>query len=235
MTEHSVTDYLTDRLPNWHEQLQFAEELNECMLAGCTGYIYWYMRAHWAFVGTGESKYGTANKKNTLLPRAYIMAHFAKHVTGSTRLTTSRDMTSGQEAAQEYSAYIKGDSLIVMAIDTTKTAYDLKIRLPYAVKSGEHLVSTGNETANLCQVQPITIEEPSTMVTVNMPARSLNTYIFMIQREDTGIEDVKAEGQMAKREGVYDFSGRRIASSKTVNGNLPAGIYIHDGKKVLIR
>ncbi|MBQ4294069.1 MAG: endo-1,4-beta-xylanase xyn5A, partial [Prevotella sp.] len=69
MTEHSVTDNI-DHLPNWHEQLLFAEELNECMLAGCTGYIYWYMRAHWAFVGTGESKYNPGNTKNTLLPRA---------------------------------------------------------------------------------------------------------------------------------------------------------------------
>ena len=37
MTEHSVTDNI-DHLPNWHENLIFAEELNECMLAGCTGY-----------------------------------------------------------------------------------------------------------------------------------------------------------------------------------------------------
>ena len=33
MTEHSVTDNI-NRLPNWHEQLLFAEELNECMLSG---------------------------------------------------------------------------------------------------------------------------------------------------------------------------------------------------------
>ena len=72
MTEHSVSDNL-NRLPDWHEQLIFAEELNECMLAGCTGYIYWYMRAHWAFVGTGETKYNPGNAKNTLLPRAYVM------------------------------------------------------------------------------------------------------------------------------------------------------------------
>ena len=32
MTEHSSTDNIGDRLPNWHEQLLFAEELNECML-----------------------------------------------------------------------------------------------------------------------------------------------------------------------------------------------------------
>ena len=55
MTEHSVSDYLEDRLPNWDEQIDFAQEINECMEAGCSGYIYWYMRAHWAFVGTGET------------------------------------------------------------------------------------------------------------------------------------------------------------------------------------
>lgn len=231
MTEHSVTDYLKDRLPNWHEQLLFAEELNECMLAGCTGYIYWYMRAHWAFIGTGESKYGTANKKNTLLPRAYIIAHFAKHVTGSTRLTTSRDMTSGQEAPQEYSAYIKGDSLIVMAIDTTKVTYDLKLRLPYPVKSGVQIVSTGNETTNLRQEKAIAIDEPSTTVTVEMPGRSLNTYIFMIQREeDTGIEEqtLSPLPNNQRKGGVFSLAGQRVNS-------LQKGIYIVDGKKVIVR
>ena len=231
MTEHSVTDYLKDRLPNWHEQLLFAEELNECMLAGCTGYIYWYMRAHWAFIGTGESKYGTANKKNTLLPRAYIIAHFAKHVTGSTRLTTSRDMTSGQEAPQEYSAYIKGDSLIVMAIDTTKVTYDLKLRLPYPVKSGVQIVSTGNETTNLCQEKAIAIDEPSTTVTVEMSGRSLNTYIFMIQREeDTGIEEqtLSPLPNNQRKEGVFSLAGQRVNS-------LQKGIYIVDGKKVWMK
>ncbi|MBR4591265.1 MAG: endo-1,4-beta-xylanase xyn5A, partial [Bacteroidaceae bacterium] len=129
MTEHSVTDNI-NRLPNWHEQLLFAEELNECMLSGCTGYIYWYMRAHWGFVGTGESKYNPGNTKNTLLPRAYVMSHFSKHVTGSTRLGTGCSVTTGTNSAFETSAYIKGDSIIVMAIDTTSTPYDLKIKLP---------------------------------------------------------------------------------------------------------
>ena len=209
MTEHSVSSS-DERLPNWHEQLIFAEELNECMLAGCTGYIYWYMRAHWAFVSTGESKYGDANKtKNRLLPRAYVMSHFSKHVTGSTRLTTSRDKTSGEGAALEYSAYIKGDSLIVMAIDTTKTAHDLKITLPYPVTSGTHLLSTGNETANLCQETPIAIEEPTKTITVEMPARSLNTYIFIIDQDGTAIKEVR-EKAAASSPAYYDLQGRRL-------------------------
>jgi glucuronoarabinoxylan endo-1,4-beta-xylanase len=219
MTEHSTTDNI-DHLPNWHEQLIFAEELNECMLAGCTGYIYWYMRAHWAFVGTGESwtyevngvkKTASSpdNKKNKLLPRAYVISHFAKHVTGSTRLVTSKDKSSGEGASQEYSAYIKGDSLIVMAIDTTKNAVDVKITLPYAVKSGTHLLSTGNELENLCQESPIAIEKPTTVVTVPMPARSLNTYIFMIDRGSAAIEDVKSRAATG-RPVYYDLHGRRL-------------------------
>jgi len=234
MTEHSSTDNI-QKLPNWHEQLLFAEELNECMLAGCTGYIYWYMRAHWAFVGTGESKYDVGTMKNTknkLLPRAFIISHFAKHVTGSTRLTTSRDMTSGAEAAQEYSAYIKGDSLIVMAIDTTKTAYNLRLRLPYDVVSGVHLVSTGNETENLCQEQPIVIEEPSRDVVVEMPARSLNTYIFMLYHEDTGIEELASSQSSSQGKGaIFNLAGQRFSP----NGVRGAGIYIQDGKKVMVR
>ena len=225
MTEHSVTDNI-DRLPNWHEQLIFAEELNECLLAGCTGYIYWYMRAHWSFVGTGESKYNPGNTKNTLLPRAYVMSHFSKHVTGSTRLKTSRDKTSGEGAAIENSAFIKGDSLIVMAIDTTETAHELVLTLPYPVKSGTHLLSTGNDTQHLCQTSDIDIDAPATQVTVAMPARSLNTYIFLIDRADAvPAPTVPDEHNDAP---FYDLSGRPVA-------NPVHGIYIRDGRKVFIQ
>lgn len=222
MTEHSVTDNI-NRLPNWHEQLIFAEELNECMLAGCTGYIYWYMRAHWAFVGTGESKYNPGNTKNTLLPRAYVMSHFSKHVTGSTRLKTSRDKSQGEGATLEHSAYIKGDSLIVMAIDTIETSYDLKLELPYPVKSGKHVLSTGNASQELCQESEITIDEPANVVTVSLPGRSLNTYIFMIDQASVAIEEVKQKDDDGPKT-YYDLQGRRqdnprgICVERSANG-----------------
>ncbi|MBP5771511.1 MAG: endo-1,4-beta-xylanase xyn5A [Bacteroidaceae bacterium] len=216
MTEHSVTDNI-DRLPNWHEQLIFAEELNECMLAGCTGYIYWYMRAHWAFVGTGEAKYNPGNTKNRLLPRAYVMSHFSKHVTGSTRLEARASVSTGTNSFFETSAYIKGDSLIVMAIDTTQNEYDLVLRLPFKVKSGTHLLSTGNETSKLCQSTPIDIDEPVQRLTVSMPARSLNTYIFMIDRGETDVEAPQIAHGVANGS-FFDLQGRRMVK--------PRGLYI---------
>ena len=208
MTEHSVTDNI-DHLPNWNEQLTFAQELNECMLAGCTGYIYWYMRAHWAFVGTGETKYNPGNTKNTLLPRAYVMSHFSKHVTGSTRLDTKASFTTSTNSDLETSAYIKGDSIIVMAINATTTNHNLKIKLPFYVKSGTHLLSTGNETENLCQEQPIDISEPVNEVTASMPAGSLSTYLFIIDPDAADISDLtQTEDDGPKT--YYDLQGRRL-------------------------
>lgn len=216
MTEHSAHDNIK-RLPTWHENLLFAEELNECMLAGCTGYIYWYLRAHWAFCGTGLSVEGVTipgNDKDVLLPRAFVMSHFSKYVTGSTRLTTDRDMTSGSEADKEYSAYIKGDSLIVMAIDTTaSTNPNLKLVLPYNVKSGTHILSTGNETSQLCQKSDITIEESTNEVIVNKPARSLNTYIFIIDNPSTAIQEIETQEENYDDDDAktyYDLQGRRL-------------------------
>lgn len=220
MTEHSVSDNI-NRLPNWHEQLLFAEELNECMLAGCNAYIYWYMRAHWAFVGTGESQYNPGNTKNTLLPRAYVMSHFSKYVTGSTRLSATamlnyKNIPETTNSYFETSAYIKGDSIIVMAIDTTSTAYDLKIKLPYKVKSGVHVLSKSNES--LCKETAITIDTPVKTVTVSLPGRSLNTYIFMIDRDETVISAPQKDSTEPE---YFDLHGRSIPA--------PSGLCIEKG------
>ena len=224
MTEHSVTDN-TGALPTWSDNLIFAEELNECMLAGCTGYIYWYLRAHWAFCGTGETQYGAANKKDELLPRAFVMSHFSKNVTGSTRLETSKDASAGrtrEEILQEeqFSAYIKGDSIIVMAINARDDTRGLKITLPYNVKSGTLWLSTGNESENLCQKSALDIAESTNSYLYEMPAKSLSTFIFMIDQGSTAIEEVKQTNVDGPKT-YYDLQGRRLTD--------PRGLCIEKG------
>ena len=214
MTEHSVSDNIGDRLPNWQEQLEFAQAVNECLQAGCTGYIYWYMRAHWSFISTGESKYGDANRtKNRLLPRAYVLSHFSKHVTGSTLLESTCSYGLTTNAAVETSAFIKGDSLIVMAINTLNTDRDFIINLPFNVKSCELLLSWGNTSDELCQKYPIDIEEPVQKVTVEMPAQSLATYIFKLEDSSTAISELKQTDHSGKVS-YYDLQGRRLTVPK---------------------
>jgi glucuronoarabinoxylan endo-1,4-beta-xylanase len=214
MTEHSVSDYVDGRLPNWDEQLDFAQELNECMMSGCTGYIYWYMRAHWSFVGTGETdKYGSGNVKNKLLPRAFVMSHFSKHVTGSTRLGMKGVISEVESADVETTAYIKGDSLIVMALNKTDSDDKLRLRMANFVKSGTHILSTGNEKSKLCQEQEIAFTESTNDVTVSMPPKSLNTYVFMIDHEATAITDLTQTGDEGPKT-YYDLQGRRISEPR---------------------
>lgn len=234
MTEHSVTDN-TGALPTWTDNLIFAEELNECMLSGCTGYIYWYLRAHWAFCGTGETKYGAANKKDELLPRAFVMSHFSKNVTGSTRLETSKDVDAGREKeeilqSEQFSAYIKGDSIIVMAINAREDTRDVKITLPYNVKSGSLWLSTGNESTNLCQKSDLDIAESTNFYLYEMPVQSLSTLIFMIDKGSTAIEEVKQSAADGPKT-YFDLQGRRL--------DVPRGLCIEkrsDGstRKVLL-
>ena len=234
MTEHSVTDN-TGALPTWTDNLIFAEELNECMLAGCTGYIYWYLRAHWAFCGTGETKYGAANKKDELLPRAFVMSHFSKNVTGSTRLATSKDEDAGRTEEgilqnEQFSAYIKGDSIIVMAINAREDTRNVKITLPYNVKSGTLWLSTGNESENLCQKSDLDITESTNFYLYEMPVQSLSTLIFMIDKGSTAIENVSQSAADGPKT-YFDLQGRRL--------DVPRGLCIEkrsDGstRKVLL-
>ena len=223
MTEHSATDNI-NHLPYWSDQLRFAEELNECMLAGGTAYIHWYMRAHWSFVGTGEEQYNPGNTKNQLLPRAYVMSHFSKNVTGSTRLGTNASINTGTESEYEFSAYIKGDSLIVMAINTTGNAYNLNLNLPYKAKSGKRLLSTSNES--LCQQTAISIAEPTKELTVSLPAQSLTTLIFTIDNNNfmdmqVGDDIVSEaptvwEGQTAEYSGLGHTAYERYSNTGSI-------------------
>lgn len=218
MTEHSTTDN-TGALPTWNDNLIFAQELNECMLAGCTGYIYWYLRAHWAFCGTGETKYGAGNKKDELLPRAFVMSHFSKNVTGSTRLATSKDADAGREKEEilqneQFSAYIKGDSIIVMAINAREDTRNVKITLPYNVKSGSLWLSTGNESDKLCQKSELEdLTESTNEYLYEMPAQSLSTFIFMIDNGSTAIEEVK-QTRFDGPKTYYDLRGNRLQTPK---------------------
>ena len=159
------------------------------------------------------------------------MSHFSKNVTGSTRLGTRCTIPVTTNAYFENSAFIKGDSLIVMAIDTIASDYDLHLVLPYKVKSGTHILSTSN--TSLCKQTPIEIEEPLSELTVSMPGRSLNTYVFMIAHDDEdAIVDIAEDSDNGKtvkakstKSTFFDIYGRRTRR--------PSGLLIEqlpDGK-----
>ena len=110
-----------------------------------------------------------------------------------------------------FSAYIKGDSIIVMAINGRTDTRDLMITLPENVyaKSAELWLSTGNESENLCQKSKLDITESIHQYLYEMPAQSLSTFIFTIDKGSTAIENTRfnyADGPNT----YYDLQGRKL-------------------------
>lgn len=52
---------------------------------------------------------------------------------------------------------------------------------------------------------------------------------------ETGIQEIRRDDMKANKSGCYDLSGRRIADSELTNRQLKPGLYIINGRKVLIK
>ena len=103
---------------------------------------------------------------------------------------------------EETAIYVEGQGewLFLNAFVSTNSSY---------VKSGTHLLSTGNDKAKLCQEQPIALGESVKEVVASMPANSLSTYILMIDKEATAISDLPQPEDDGPKT-YYDLQGRRL-------------------------
>lgn len=234
MTEHIVdpradtdgdsqSDTKVRDLPTWHEQLLFAEDVNETMLAGGSAYVYWYMVSHYSFIGSGETTIQPGNTYGKVLDRGRIMGQFARHLVGATML--DRNSSINKEAQTfESSAFIKGDSLIVNAIDTLPRPLTLNLVLPYKAISGERITST---EGHIGITETLPVEAPTQRFSLPIPARSFSTFIFRIDRSATGISEPVCMPRMVD-DAWYNLQGQRVARPQR-------GIYIHQGYQVVVR
>ena len=69
----------------------------------------------------------------------------------------------------------------------------------------------------------------------NTPAPRFVPIKDMTNGDVTGIEDVRGMMSDDSVENWYDLNGRKIVNGKSVNGKLPRGVYIQNGKKVVIK
>ncbi len=220
MTEH----YIEGGDGTWNDEIKFAKEVNETMLAGGNAYVSWYMIGRGAFCGDGREMdlYPDNGWGKPYLSRCMSMAHFSKFITGSIRLSTSPDIPSNG-ADLEYSAYQKGDSIIVLAINDDTSSGTAKITLPYPIVNGKKIQST---EANLFVETDLSISLGQKSFNLVLPPKSITTFIYMKENESTGIEAIRVS-QMTDT-GYYTLDGKRHSVPLR-------GIYIHKGKKIIIK
>ena len=124
---------MTEYLINWNEAegntrnfdfskdfFNFFRAINTCMLGDFNAWIHYAAKRYYAMMGDGQRGAGSSG---VITKRGYVMAHFAKYVTGMTRIDAS---FSG--GSLEGSAYLSqtGDTSVVVIANTGDEDVELK-------------------------------------------------------------------------------------------------------------
>lgn len=143
--------WMTEYLINWNENKPDAEKrnfdfskdffdffraINTCMAGDFNAWIHYAAKRYYAMLGDGTTGAGSSG---TITKRGYIMAHFAKYVTGMTRI----DIDFGATPL-EGSAYLSqtGDTVVAVVANTTNEDTPVTLDLPFYTQKGELLSTT---------------------------------------------------------------------------------------------
>lgn len=182
MTEYLINERQQNDKKNidWQtDGFLFARSVNDAMLANMSAWVHYSVKRYYGLLGDGE--YGT--KDNQITKRGYILSHYAKYVSGTTRVRHSLSDATGKLTA---SAYISqtGDSVVAMVINPSANAYNTTLTLPFFTKSCTQITTT--EAVSAQRTTPA-IDAETYQSEVRVEPWSVNTYIYVKSSERTDI------------------------------------------------
>lgn len=178
--------WMTEYLINWNEAenntrnfsyekdvFNFFRAINTCMLGDFNAWIHYAAKRYYGMLGDGQR--GTTS--GTVTKRGYVMAHFARFVTGMNRIDASFVGTS-----VEGSAYLSesGDTTVVVLANEAAQAVDLTVDLPFYTTSGS--LCTTTKTKNFT-TQTLAFDAETCRPKVNIPAQGVATVLFVRSRD----------------------------------------------------
>lgn len=148
----------------------FAHSINDAMLANMSAWVHYSLKRYYGCLGDGD--YGTVN--NEITKRGYILSHYAKYVTGTTRVNHYLTDHDGQLSS---SAYIteSGDSIVAMVLNPSGQSYDLDFILPFYTIGGTLITTTGSVDMDKC---PLEFDEETYEPGIVIEPYSVNTIVF---------------------------------------------------------
>jgi glucuronoarabinoxylan endo-1,4-beta-xylanase len=174
MTEFLINwnaNQTTTRNFNWSiDAFDFANAVNTAMLSNISAWIHYAAKRYYGMMG--DNQFGTTN--GVITKRGYILSHFAKFVTGYTRVGHELKDESG---LLKGSAYISadGNTTTVMLINSSSNPYDITVDLPFYSTSGNHI--TTSQSKNMAMV-PLTYAVETCRPKVTVDASSITTLVF---------------------------------------------------------
>jgi glucuronoarabinoxylan endo-1,4-beta-xylanase len=185
--------WMTEYLINWNEGqssnrnfdfskdfFDFFRSINVCMLGDFNAWIHYAAKRYYGMLGDGQM--GTSN--GVVTKRGYVMAHFARFVTGMTRI----DASFG-DSGLEGSAYVSvtGDSVVVVMANSTSNSVQLTLDIPFYTRTGKSFTTSRNKDLSQADV---TIEAETCRPIADIAAQSVVTLIFVKSR-DRQVSDMK--------------------------------------------
>ncbi len=202
MTEYLINERQEKEGKNidWaNDGFLFARSINDAMLANMSAWVHYALKRYYGCLGDGN--YGTIDGEVT--KRGYILSHYAKNVSGTTRIKHFLDESSGSISSSAYIS-VTGDSVIVMVLNPTNYDYNMSFTLPFNSLGGSLVVTT--ETDNMKKTafnfQSETYE-PSLML---LPL-SVNTFIFEKSSLRDDLPDIELETDMVFSDRFDDYAG----------------------------
>ena len=199
--------WMTEYLINWNENqtttrnfdftkdfFNFFRSINTCMLGDFNAWIHYAAKRYYGFLGDGTTGAGS---EGTITKRGYIMAHFAKFVTGMTRI----DATLG---GLEGSAFLSqtGDTIVAVMANATDNVFDMTFDLPFYTQQGE--LRTTDKSQNFKKTA-ITLETETCRPVVTVAAQSVVTVQF-IKSRDRQVSNMKGDASYFDRKRLDDMT-----------------------------
>lgn len=143
-----MTEYLinwvsgtTTRDFSWAiDGFSFADAVNNAMLANVNAWVHYAAKRYYGLIGDGT--YGST--PGVITKRGRILSHYAKYITGSTRVQHIFNDVTGSLSGSAYLS-ATGDSVFVMVMNPSSNTYNLAVDLPFLTASGGSIKTTATE------------------------------------------------------------------------------------------
>lgn len=211
--------WMTEYLINWNENqpsnrnfdfskdfFDFFRAINVCMLGDFNAWVHYAAKRYYGLLGDGQM--GTTS--GVVTKRGYIMAHFARFVTGMTRVDAS--FGGGLEG----SAYLSltGDTVIAVMANSSDASVSLTLDLPFYTLGGK--MYTTSKTSNFSSTNLAPESETCRPVATIAP-QSVTTVLFVKSRE-RHVSDMK--GSTTRYDRLDDMYAHSLFGTKyKMSGN----------------
>ena len=226
--------WMTEYLINWNEAenntrnfdftkdfFNFFRAINTCMLGDFNAWIHYAAKRYYGMMGDGQRGAGSSG---TITKRGYIMAHFAKFVTGMTRIGANFG------GNLEGSAYLSqtGDTLVAVMANATDNTVDLTLdytqlgKLYTTTKANNFtLTELGQDTETCRPVVTIASHSVCTVLFIRsrdrQPSQMTGTATRFDRLDDmtTTTTSFGTVYKMSGKSKTFDVSNPLISSRKT--------------------